>query len=58
MKLMDTTKLLEQGNALTHYWDLMRAKINFLDANRARTPGINGALIILDWNELSFIIKH
>jgi hypothetical protein len=58
MNLTYVTKLLKQRDTLTHYEDLARAIIDFLDANRARTPGINGALIILDWDKLSFIIKH
>ncbi len=56
--LMDVANLFQCRNALVHNRSFVRAVVDFFYADRARTASVNDALVILDGNELSFIVKN
>jgi hypothetical protein len=55
MDLMDVTKLFQQRDAIAHYWDFLRPINDFLDADGVRAASIDGAFVVLDWDELAFV---
>ena len=58
MYLTDVAELLQGCDAFPHNWDFSRAIVNRSDANGAGVTSVNGALIVLHWDELAFVIEY
>ncbi len=57
MDLMNLTKLFKGGNAFAHDRNLPRTVMNLLDRDGSGVASINNAAVVLDRNELAFIVK-
>jgi hypothetical protein len=55
--LTNMTKLFKGGNAFAHDRNLSRTVMNLLDCNGSGVTGINNAAVVLDRDELTFIVE-
>ena len=58
MDLADIIEFRKVSDALPHDWDLAGAIVNFLDGDGLRQPGVDVASIILNGDELPFIVEN
>jgi len=56
--LMDMAKFCERRNTLAHNWYLVRAIVDLLLADGMGGASVDDALVVLDGNELSFVVKN
>ena len=48
----------ERHNTLAHNWYLTWAIVDLLDADGTGGASVDDALVVLDWNELSFVVEN
>ena len=58
MNLTNVAEFLERCDTFPHNWDLPRTVIDIFHANRSSRTSVDGTFIVLDWDELSLIVKY
>jgi len=58
MDLTDMAKFCKRHNTLAYNWYLPRAIVDLLDADGTSGASVDDALVVLDWNELSFVVEN
>ena len=55
---MDMAKFCKRRDTLAHNWYLAWAIVDLLDADGMGVASVDDTLVVLDGNELSFVVKN